>query len=178
MYELGLFSYLNGGSEHLVEFLKTNPQLKELHMSGRWFEDELIDKIAATLPNLRSLSFPGFYAKATNWMKLTALKLEYFNPGMIGIWHDEDVLAFVGGMPSLQRLTIPSLNRISKYYILRLFEALRNEFRHSESNRRLWVSQDDFLYFPLDASDECTNEAIEKFVNEMFKQERRVKEHC
>ena len=176
--KLCLTSFLSDGFDFLFEFLQSYPQLKELHLEKEGMRDELTEKIVTTLPNLRSLSFDAVYTKGTILMKLTALKLEYFSPGIIRDWPVQDWLTFVREMPSLQRLTISNLMKNSNEYFLGLFKALRNEIRSSGSNRRLWVSSDDVLLFPLDSSQTCTDEAIEQFVTEMLKQERRKIGHC
>ena len=151
----------------VIDFLKSYPQLKELHLEQWDVDDEFIEKIVNTLPNLRSLSFAATEMTRAGWMNVTSLKkLEYFNAGYETKGSVEDVLAFVRETPSLQRLSIwkPS---IKKNDFLVLFKALRDDIRSSGSNRQLLVSRDDVKYFALDSSDKCTDLAIEEFVNEM-----------
>ena len=151
-------------SDSLTGFLKSYPQLKELHLKRSIVDNYLVEKIATMLPNLRSLSFSfGQFTEAI-WMKLTSLRLEYFSPGFHIRWSVDDVRAFVREMPSLQRLTVWNVNDGSDAECSFLFKALRDDIRSSASNRQLWISRDDGKYFLLDSSEQCTDMAIDKFI--------------
>ena len=180
--KLCLQLYYPSDTNILVQFLNSYPQLKELHLEKENARDELVEKIATTLPNLRSLSFFSAHLTSAGLMKLTSLQsLEFFHPGLMKRLPVEDVLAFVRQMPSLQRLTFWMLNdnsnSLQSYYSL-LFKSIRDDIRSSASDRRLLVGRDDLLYLSLDSRDKCTDEAIEEFAEEMTKKRKTKLGRC
>ena len=180
--KLCLSQYFLSTLDLLIEFLRPYPQLKELHLKRFSANDRTVEKIAFTLPNLRSLSFSSTHLTRAGWMNLTALtSLKYFDAGLIKRLSVEDVQAFVGQMPSLQRLTFWIVNENSdtllRDYSL-LLQSIRDDIRSSGTDRQLWVSRDDVLHFLLDSREECTDLAIKKFVSEMNSKLRPQPEHC
>ena len=91
------------------------------------------------------------------------------------LWHADATLDTLENCckDSLQTIKIGFLDSTDSLKIRRIFSALfksmRDDIRSSRSNRHLWISRDDVLYFPVDSSEACTDEAFEKFVIEMFK---------
>ena len=164
--------------QNLIEFFSSYPHLKKLRLEYGISDKKVFENLAAALPNLRSLSFTTYRLSSAGLMNFTALiKLESFSAILNNELIVEDVRAFVREMPSLQRLTILNLNE-SSIDFLALFKALRDDIRSSGSDRKLWVSRDDVLYFLLDSNDACTDQAIEKFVIEMKSKYRLGLRHC
>ena len=168
--KLSLYQLSDGGEPRiLIDFLKSYPQLEELHLKNSKTNLEFAKNILATLPNLKSLSLQFAKLNSTVWKSLTALKkLEQFNFGVANNLVVEDVQAFVRETPSLQRLTFWIVNGGSTGSYLNFYKAIRDEIRSSGSNRQLWVGQDGGLYFLLDSSETCTDIAIEEFVKELM----------
>ena len=112
---------------------------------------------------------------------MTSLKkLEHFNFGAAFKVLIEDVQAFVGEMPSLQRLTFWTVGRGSVDEYFNFYKAIPDELRSSGSNRRLWVGLDHGLYFPLNSSETCTDMAIEEFVKKLITESPVISsvDHC
>ena len=158
--------------ENLIDFLKSYPHLKELHLERWTADDRSVEKLATSLPYLRSLTFYSSQLTRAGWMKLSALKLESFNAGLTNCAIESDLRAFVGQMPFLQRLTVWDVRFRWNDHFLSLFKSIRDDIRASGSDRQLWVSRDGVRFFALDSSDKCTDEAIEKFFTEMNKKHR------
>ena len=177
--KLCLSPFEGGKTETLIGFLKAYPQMKELHLERWRVEDDLMEKIATSLPNLRSLSFFVSRFTPATLMKLTSLKqLQYFSSGINSRWSVQDIQAFIRQMPSLQRFTMWKLNESSNADFSFLFKSIRDEIRSSGSDRRLWIGRDESRFFPLDSSAACSDEAIEKFVTEINQKSRQNIEHC